>query len=69
MLIKLLCLGGIEANLGCTIWVPTLDKPSLKRGPQPNFIIQHVTDLLSILNGGLDISEFEDSSSNGSDGS
>ncbi|KAF3428298.1 hypothetical protein E2986_05322 [Frieseomelitta varia] len=63
-------LGGIKANLGYTIWIPTLDKPSLlKRDLQPNFIIKHVTDLLSILNEGLDVSEFEDSSSNASDGS
>ena len=70
MLTKLLCLGGVEANLGYTIWIPTLDKPSLlKRDLQPNFIIKHVTDLLSILNEDLDVSEFEDSSSNASDGS
>lgn len=63
-------LGGIEAGLGSTIWIPTVDKPFLLReDPQPDFTIRHVTDLLSILNRGPDAPELEDSSSNASDGS
>lgn len=63
-------LGGIEAGLGSTIWIPTVDKPFLLReDPQPDFTIRHVTDLLSIVNRGPDAPELEDSSSNASDGS
>ena len=63
-------LGGIEADLGGTVWIPTVDKPRLlKEDPQPDFTIRHVTDLLSILNRRPDAPELEDSSSNASDGS
>ncbi|KOC66677.1 N-acylneuraminate-9-phosphatase [Habropoda laboriosa] len=63
-------LGGIEAGLGGTIWIPTLDKSLLLREvPQPDFTIRHITDLSSILNRGPDAPELEDSSSNASDGS
>lgn len=63
-------LGGIEAGLKGTIWIPTVDKSRLlKEDPQPDFTVRHVTDVLAILNRGPDAPELEDSSSNASDGS
>lgn len=63
-------LGGIEAGLRGTIWIPTVDKSRLLReDPQPDFTVRHVTDVLTILNRGPDAPELEDSSSNASDGS
>ncbi|CAL7951204.1 unnamed protein product [Xylocopa violacea] len=62
--------GGIEAGLKGTIWIPISDKPPLLREDlQPDFTINHITDLLSILNRGPNAPELEDSSSNASDGS
>ncbi|XP_054010615.1 N-acylneuraminate-9-phosphatase [Hylaeus anthracinus] len=63
-------LGGIEAGLGGTVWIPISDKPHLlEEDPQPDFTISHITDILNILNRGPDAPELEDSSSNASDGS
>ncbi|XP_020295713.1 N-acylneuraminate-9-phosphatase [Pseudomyrmex gracilis] len=63
-------LGGIEAGLCGTVWIPTADKFRLLRdGPKPDFIIKHVTELMNILNRSPNAPELEDCSSNGSDGS
>ncbi|XP_025163238.1 N-acylneuraminate-9-phosphatase isoform X1 [Harpegnathos saltator] len=63
-------LGGIEAGLCGTVWIPTADKPRLLGGdPKPNFTIRHVTELMRILDRGPKAPELEDCSSNASDGS
>ncbi|XP_015610143.1 N-acylneuraminate-9-phosphatase [Cephus cinctus] len=63
-------IGGIEAGLAGTVWIPTVEKPRLSADdPKPNFTIIHITDLLNILNRGPGAPELEDSSSNASDGS
>ncbi|XP_076166278.1 N-acylneuraminate-9-phosphatase [Ptiloglossa arizonensis] len=63
-------LGGIEAGLGGTVWIPISDKLHLSQeDPQPDFTISHVTDILNILNRGPGAPELEDCSSNASDGS
>lgn len=63
-------LGGIEADLGGTVWIPTVDKPRVTGDdPQPDFTIKFITDLYGILNRGPGGPEVEDTSSNASDGS
>lgn len=42
-------LGGIEASLGATVWVPlSIEHPS-SHGPHPDFTINNITDLSHIL--------------------
>ncbi|KAL6425556.1 hypothetical protein ACFW04_009599 [Cataglyphis niger] len=63
-------LGGIEARLRGTVWIPIADKPRLSGDdPKPDFTIRHVTELVRILNRSPNAPELEDSSSNASDGS
>ncbi|XP_034936436.1 N-acylneuraminate-9-phosphatase [Chelonus insularis] len=63
-------LGGIEAGLSGTVWIPLSDKTRLSADePKPNYTIKRVTDLLGILNRRPGAPELEDSSSNASDGS
>lgn len=63
-------IGGIEAGLGATVWMPTVDKPHLSvEDPQPDFTIRHLVDLSNILNRKPGAPELEDTSSNASDGS
>lgn len=63
-------LGGMEAGLAGTVWIPTADKPRLSADdPKPDFTIRYITDLLNILSRGPGAPELEDSSSNASDGS
>ncbi|XP_014206468.1 N-acylneuraminate-9-phosphatase [Copidosoma floridanum] len=62
-------IGGIAAGFAGTVWIPFGDSRLLEKdGPKPNYTIKKVTDLLKILNYGPDAHEYEDSSSNASDG-
>jgi hypothetical protein len=61
-------LGGIEAGFAGTVWVPFGDNCLVTNGPKPNHTIKQVTDLVKVLNRGPDAHEYEDSSSNASDG-
>ncbi|KAK0088907.1 hypothetical protein PV325_010228 [Microctonus aethiopoides] len=63
-------LGGLQAGLGGTVWIPISDKTRLSiDDPKPDYTIKRVTDLLPILNRRPGAPELEDSSSNASDGS
>ncbi|XP_043273420.1 N-acylneuraminate-9-phosphatase [Venturia canescens] len=63
-------LGGIEADLGGTVWIPISDKTRLTaEDPKPDYTIKRITDLLVILKRVPGAPELEDSSSNASDGS
>ena len=63
-------IGGIEAGLYGTVWIPTMDKPRLSvDDPKPDFTIRYITELLRILERSPNAPELEDCSSNGSDGS
>lgn len=63
-------LGGIQAGLCGTVWIPITDKPHLLgNDPKPDFIIKHITELTRILDRGPNAPELEDCSSNASDGS
>jgi FMN phosphatase YigB (HAD superfamily) len=41
--------GGINAGLGATIWVNPLGKPLPRGAPKPTFTVQHVAELLGVL--------------------
>ena len=41
--------GGINAGLRATIWVNPMGKPLPRGAPQPTFIVQHVAELLGVL--------------------
>uniref|UniRef100_A0ABD2X1C2 N-acylneuraminate-9-phosphatase n=1 Tax=Trichogramma kaykai TaxID=54128 RepID=A0ABD2X1C2_9HYME len=60
--------GGIEAGLAGTVWIPLGDSRLTADDPKPNYTIKQVTDLVRLLNKGPDAHEYEDSSSNASDG-
>ncbi|RZB39034.1 N-acylneuraminate-9-phosphatase [Asbolus verrucosus] len=76
-------LGGAEANLGGTVWVPLSDIQVDGNLPQPDHVIEHVTDLPDLLPKNpkvprfrrnsrtlrVSLPDFEDGNSNSSDGS
>ncbi|KAJ8673534.1 hypothetical protein QAD02_004796 [Eretmocerus hayati] len=61
-------LGGIEAGFAGTVWIPLGDNRLVASGPKPKYTIRQVTDLVKVLKKGPDAHEYEDSSSNASDG-
>ena len=61
-------LGGIEAGFAGTVWIPFGDNKLVNGGPRPNYTIKQVTELTKVLNNGPDAHEYEDCSSNASDG-
>ncbi|XP_044013307.1 N-acylneuraminate-9-phosphatase isoform X1 [Aphidius gifuensis] len=63
-------LGGIEAGLAGTVWLPISDKTRLTPDdPKPGYTIKRITDLMTFLKRRPDGPELEDSCSNASDGS
>ncbi|XP_019881920.1 N-acylneuraminate-9-phosphatase [Aethina tumida] len=72
-------LGGIQAKLGGTVWLPLNNQKLEKNDPKPDHVIKKVTDLMNLLpesskrpvfnNRRLFVPELEDCNSNSSDGS
>ncbi|CAH0551667.1 unnamed protein product [Brassicogethes aeneus] len=72
-------LGGIQAKLGGTVWVPFNNQKLQKSDPKPDYTIKKATDMLAVLpesskrpffkNRKLFLPDMEDCNSNSSDGS
>ncbi|XP_063905215.1 N-acylneuraminate-9-phosphatase [Zophobas morio] len=73
-------LGGLEANLGGTVWVPLSSIEMGEEDPRPDYVLKNVIDLPSLLPKNPKVPRFrsklrvsmpdlDDSNSNGSDGS
>jgi N-acylneuraminate-9-phosphatase len=75
-------LGGSEANLGGTVWVPLANIEMGEEDPRPDYVLENVTDLPNLLpknpkvpsfrqqfRGKVNMPDLDDGNSNSSDGS
>lgn len=65
-------LGGIEAELGCTVWIPLSNEQTDGKFPCPDHTLSSIMDLLELLPSKKNIRknvDLEDCNSNASDGS